>query len=129
MGANRLFVNEPEIKIEGLSVATGPTLPGGGEVGGPTMTVFVTVRDGGEMVMVNAEKVTAMLEATTDLADWTGAAKVVPVVHDIIRDEHGVMTFAVTSQGSSSSFFLRVDSGRKYFALILARVSSLYLCM
>jgi len=31
-----------------------------------------------------------MLEATTDLADWTGAAKVVPVVHDIIRDEHGV---------------------------------------
>lgn len=114
LGANQLFLNEPEIKIEGLSVATSATLPDGGEVGGgqgaphPTMTVFVTVKDGGETVMVNAEKVTAMLEATTDLADWTGAAKVVPVVHDIIRDEHGVITFAVTPQGSSSSFFLRV---------------------
>ena len=97
-----------------MSVTTTVALPGGGEVGGgqgaphPTMTVFVTVKDGGETVMVNAEKVTAMLEATTDLNDWTGAAKVVPVVNDIIRDEHGVITFAVTPQGSSSSFFLRV---------------------
>ena len=114
LGANQLSLNEPEIKIEGLSVATSATLTGGGDVGGwqgaphPSMTVFVTVKDGGETVMVNAEKVAAMLEATTDLTDWTGAAKVVPVVHDIIRDEHGVLTFAVTPQGSSSSFFLRV---------------------
>jgi hypothetical protein len=72
------------------------------------MTVFVTVRDGGEMVMVNAEKVAAMLEATTDLTDWTGDSKVIPVVHDIIRDERGVMTFAVTAEGSPASFFLRV---------------------
>ena len=114
LGANQLFLNEPEIKIEGLSVATSATLPGGGEVGGgqgatrPTMTVFVTVKDGGETVMVNAEKVATMLEATTDLNDWTGAAKVVPVVNDIIRDEYGVMTFSVTPEGSPSSFFLRV---------------------
>lgn len=114
LGANQLFLNEPEIKIKGLSVATSATLPGGGGVGGgqgatrPTMTVFVTVKDGGETVMVDAEKVATMLEATTDLNDWTGAAKVVPVVNDIIRDEYGVMTFSVTPEGSPSSFFLRV---------------------
>ena len=114
MGANRLFLNEPEIKIEGLSVATSAHLPNDGAVGGgqeadrSTMTVFVTVRDGGETVMVNAEKVAAMLEATTALTDWTGDAKIVPVVHDISRDEFGVMTFVVTPEGSPSSFFLRV---------------------
>ena len=114
LGANQLFLNEPEIKFEGLSAAPSAALPGGGEVGGGqgaihhTMTIFVKVKDGGETVVVNAEKVAAMLEATTDLTDWNGTAKVVPVVHDIVRNEHGVMTFTVTPPSSPSALFLRV---------------------
>ena len=58
--------------------------------------------------MVDADKVATMLEATTDLTDWVGGARVVPDVSTVTRDEHGVMSFVVTPNGSLSAFFLRV---------------------
>ena len=104
MGANRLFVNEPRITISDLSIEEGisetPTTR--------TVSVKVVVQDGDAAVMVDADKVATMLEATTDLTDWVGGARVVPVVSTVTRDEHGVMSFVVTPNGSLSAFFLRV---------------------
>ena len=104
LGANRLFSHEPRITISDLSIKEGNT-------GTPTMrtvSVKVVVQDGDEAVGVDADKVVAMLEATTDLTDWVGSAKVVPVVSEVTQDEHGVTSCVITSNGSPSAFFLRV---------------------
>ena len=103
LGAERLFEYEPTVEIGELSI-------GEGENAGTTaMAVVVTVKDGEMVVAVDAEKVAAMFEATSDLGDWTGAAKLMPTVTTTGIDANGKMTFVVTpGDGTASKAFLRI---------------------
>ena len=103
LGAERLFEYEPTVEIGELSI-------GEGENAGTTaMAVVVTVKDGEMVVAVDAEKVAAMFEATSDLGDWTGAAKLMPTVTTTGIDANGKMTFVVTpGDGTASRAFLRI---------------------
>ena len=104
LGAERLFENEPTVEIGELAIEerSSGTLA-------PTLTVAVTVKDGETAVTVNAEKVAAMFEATCDLGDWNGAAKLTPTVTPSGTDASGKMTFVVTpGDGASNRAFLRI---------------------
>ena len=103
LGAERLFVNEPTVEIGELAIV-------GGESAGITkMTVAVTVKDGASAVAVDAAKVAAMFEATSDLGDWDGAAKLAPTVTTSGTDASGKMTFVVTpGDGTAAKAFLRI---------------------
>ena len=71
--------------------------------------VSVTVKDGEEAVKCAAEKVAAMFEATSDLVDWNGAAKLSPTVTTSGTDASGKMTFVVTpGDGAVNRAFLRI---------------------
>lgn len=73
------------------------------------MSVKVTVRDGDEVVNVDAEKVATMFEATRDLNDWTGEAKLVPNVRSVTKGDNGMMTFdVILGDGTATSAFLRI---------------------
>ena len=114
-GAERLFENEPTVEIGEMAVTerSSGTLD-------PTVTVSVSVKDGDREVAVDAAKVAAMFEATSDLGDWMGSAKLVPVV--TIVDNEGVvvtqgtdaasaflpMRFTVSLDGSAPRAFLRI---------------------
>ena len=101
LGAERLFENEPTIEIGELVLGEG--------AGTTAMTVAVTVKDGESTVAVDAEKVAAMFEATGDLGDWNGAAKLTPTVTISGTDASGKMTFVVTPGGGTASrAFLRI---------------------
>ena len=103
LGAERLFENEPTVEIGELAIAEGEG------AGTTAMTVAVTVKDGESAVAVNAEKVAAMFEATGNLSDWTGAAKLMPTVTLSGTDASGKMTFVVTSgDGTAVKAFLRI---------------------
>ena len=103
LGAERLFEYEPTVEIGELSI-------GEGENAGTTaMAVVVTVKDGEMVVAVDAEKVAAMFEATSDLGDWTGVAKLMSTVTTTGIDANGKMTFVVTpGDGTASRAFLRI---------------------
>ena len=103
LGAERLFENEPTVEIGELSIAESEG------AGTTAMTVAVTVKDGESAVAVSAAKVAAMFEATGDLGDWTGAAKLIPTVTPSGTDASGKMTFVVTlGDGTASKAFLRI---------------------
>ena len=103
LGAERLFENEPTIEIGGLAIAEGES------AGTTAMTVAVTVKDGERAVAVTAAKVAAMFEATGDLGDWNGAAKLTPTVTTSGTDASGKMTFVVTpGDGTAAKAFLRI---------------------
>ena len=107
LGAERLFENEPKVEIGELAVGEADD---GGALGitRPTMTVAVTVKDGEEAVKCAAEKVKAMFEATGDLGDWNGAAKMSPTV-TIEQGEGATMRFTVTpGDGTVEKAFLRI---------------------
>ena len=71
------------------------------------MTASVTVKDGEKVVAVDAAKVAAMFEATSDLGDWNGAAKIEPEVHVI--DGGTTMRFIVSlGSGADDKAFLRI---------------------
>ena len=103
LGVERLFVNEPTVEIGELAIV-------GGESAGTTkMTVAVTVKDGASAVAVDAAKVAAMFEATGDLGDWNGVAKLTPTVTTSGTDASGKMTFVVTpGDGTANRAFLRI---------------------
>ena len=104
LGAGTLLENEPEIVIGEVGV-------GGDVVLGtthPFVIVSVTVKDGGEAIAVDAAKVASMFEATSDLGDWDGAAKLVLTVEQL-ESADGAMRFKVTpGDGNSSKAFLRI---------------------
>ena len=103
LGAERLFENEPAVEIGELAIVDGES------AGTTAMTVAVTVKDGESAVAVSAAKVAAMFEATGDLGDWTGAAKLTPMVTNSGTDASGKMTFVVTpGDGTASKAFLRI---------------------
>ena len=103
LGAERLFENEPTVEIGELAIeerASGTLAP--------TMTVAVTVKDGETAVTVNAEKVAAMFEATGDLGDWNGAAKLTPTV-TVEEGDGATMRFKVMpGDGIAPRAFLRI---------------------
>ena len=73
------------------------------------IVVGVVAKAGGNIVAVDPEKVAAMFEATSDLRDWDGAAKLTPEVEVLGTDANGKMTFAVTlGDGTAPSAFLRI---------------------
>ena len=103
LGAERLFENEPTVEIGELAIVDGES------AGTTVMTVAVTVKDGESAVAVSAAKVAAMFEATGDLGDWNGAAKLTPMVTTSGTDASGKMTFVVTpGDGTAAKAFLRI---------------------
>ena len=102
LGAERLFENAPTVEIGEVSV-------GDGESAGTTaMFIAVTVKDGESVVAVNAAKVKAMFEATGDLGDWNGAAKLTPEV-TVEEGDGATMRFKVTpGDGTAPRAFLRI---------------------
>ena len=63
----------------------------------------------GNIVAVDSAKVAAMFEATSDLRDWDGAAKLTPEVEVLGTDANVKMTFAVTpGDGTAQSAFMRI---------------------
>lgn len=104
LGAAELFDNEPKVGI------TEVAMPGQSSLATDnSMTVRVVVRDGERTVAVDPAKVAAMFEATSDLNDWDGAAKLTPAVEVLATDANGKMTFAVTpGDGTAPSAFLRI---------------------
>ena len=50
-----------------------------------------------------------MIEATSDLDDWEGEAKLTPFVTNATRNPDGTMTFTVVpGDGTAASAFLRI---------------------
>ena len=67
-----------------------------------------TVKDGGTVVAVDPVKVAAMLEATGDLGDWNGAAKLTPTV-TVEEGDGATMRFKVMpGDGIAPRAFLRI---------------------
>ena len=103
LGSERLFVNEPTVEMGELAIVDGES------AGTTTMTVAVTVKDGESAVAVSVANVAAMFEATGDLGDWNGAAKLTPTVTTSGTDASGKMTFVVTpGDGTAAKAFLRI---------------------
>ena len=75
----------------------------------PAMTIAIAVKDGDDAVKCKAKKVAEMFEATGDLGDWTGAAKLTPTVTTSGTDASGKMTFTVIpGDGTAAKAFLRI---------------------
>ena len=105
LGAEALFTNEPSIKLEEMAVETGGD--GKRDAPGMILKVSVTVRDGEQVVNVDASKVAALFECTSDLADWTGEAALKPTVAEK-GSEGEAMCFEVTPAGPGARAFLRI---------------------
>ena len=103
LGAERLFENEPTVEIGELAIVDGES------AGTTAMTVAVTVKDGESAVAVSVANVAAMFEATSDLGDWDGAAKLTPTVTVSGTDSNGKMTFNILpGVGLGTRAFLRI---------------------
>ena len=102
LGAERLFANEPAVAIDELVVSDGES------AGTTAMIVSATIKDGDQTVTVDASKVAAMFEATSDVTDWSGAAKLTPEV--VVEDGEGEpMRFKVMpGDGTAPRAFLRI---------------------
>jgi len=108
LGAERLFENAPTVAIEEVSLGDSDEMGGGVGANGSTMTLAVTVKDGEVPVSCVAAKVKALFEATSDLGDWTGAAKLTPTVN-VEAGEGATMRFTVTpGDGTQPRAFLRI---------------------
>jgi len=109
LGASRLFENAPKIEFEDMKVDA--DAGGGSGIGLPAMTLSVVVKDGENAVNCAAEKVAAMFEATRDPGDWSGAAKLTPVVHvaEPVDGDSAAMRFTVKpGEGQVPKAFLRI---------------------
>ena len=105
MGAERLFENAPKVEFGEVTVGDDKTTEA--EEPSGTFTVTVAVKDGENAVAVAAEKVSAMFEATSDIGDWDGAAKLTPI-DEMLGVSDVVMRFRVTPGTSAPSAFLRI---------------------
>ena len=107
LGAERLFKNEPAIMLTKVNSANG------GENTGATLQITVEVKDGEVVVPVTADKVAEMVEATSNLSDWTGAPTLALAVSDAILHGDGTLTFTVVSgapEGGGGTFLrIRVE--------------------
>ena len=116
LGAERLFANAPTIEFGEVEIATGVATPGAG--GGqdsvaPAVTVSVIVKDGEDAVKCAAEKVASMFEATGDIGDWDGTARL-SVAVEVLDGGSGAsasaatMHFRVTPGSGAQRAFLRI---------------------
>lgn len=104
LGAETLLENTPVIEFSEVKVDDGANVPG--DKG--TITLSVTVKDGQKAVVVASEKVKAMFEATSDLGDWVGEAKLIPTV-EVLEDDGNIIRFKVKpGDGTAKSAFLRI---------------------
>ena len=112
LGATAPFENEPEIVFSGMEIGgggSGGATRGGADRAAPSLRVTVKVRDGADTATVDAAKVAGMFEATSDLGDWTGAAKLEPIATPDGTDADGAMRFIVTpGDGAADRAFLRI---------------------
>ena len=109
LGAERLLENAPKVEFGEVTIDDeGSQGTGGFEGTGTAISVVVTVKDGEKAVKCAAEKVKEMFEATSDLGDWNGAAKLMPTV--LVEDGEGTtMRFKVTpGDGTATRAFLRI---------------------
>jgi hypothetical protein len=103
LGAKGLFENEPEIVLDGVSVAS-PEAKSEGD--GVALEVVVTVRDGGNAVAVDADKVADLFEVTSDLCNWTAKTRAVATP---MGSETLTMKFKVQPPGEmAQKAFLRI---------------------
>ena len=113
LGTTALLQNAPVITIDSMVVTNGIPLPS--RRGSPSdvvsLTLTVTVTDGGEPVEVTAAKVAALFEATTDLSNWeTPAKKLDPHAEAITSGSDTTVTVRVTpGDGSAPQAFLRIS--------------------
>lgn len=99
LGAESLFGYAPAINLEALEVGIG---------GGSGMTIGVEVKDGERSVVVDSAKIKSMVEATGNLNDWSGAAKLTPTVTADGMDG-AIIRLKVTPGGSSPKcMFIRL---------------------
>ncbi|MBR6022819.1 MAG: hypothetical protein IK066_10450, partial [Kiritimatiellae bacterium] len=119
-GTTELLQNEPEVTISGVGVV--PANPNGTpddgvkavrprEAGAPvTLTLNVTVSDGGEPVEVTAEKVAALVQATSDVCDWESPEKRLdPHATALTTGSTTLVTIVATpGDGNEPQAFLRI---------------------
>ena len=72
------------------------------------MMVEVVVKDGARSVNVDATKVASMFEATSDLEDWTDAAKVELSVTPVDGTGEGVHFLVAPVDVSAERVFMRI---------------------
>lgn len=120
LGTTELLQNEPVVTIEGAEVvpANGNASAGdSAKVVRPktlntpvTLTLEVTVRDGGEAVEVTAAKVAALVKATRDVCDWDSPEAILdPHASAVTSGSATTVTIVVTpGDGSEPQAFLRV---------------------
>ena len=107
LGAETLFANEPEIRIEEIA-AGGADGARNGDGREGAITVRVAVRDGEEAAAVDAAKVAGLFAATADLDDWTGEG-LLPVSAAAKGTEGDSMVFEVEpATGGGERLFLRI---------------------
>ena len=121
LGTTELLQNDPEISIERMDFGpdqdNGDTTGDGAKAVRPrapdtpaTLTLAVTVRDGGEAVEVTAAKVAALVEATRDACDWESPeAKLDPHAEAVTSGSGTIVTIVATpGDGTVPRAFLRV---------------------
>jgi hypothetical protein len=97
-----------------MNIAGNDSSAGNGDVApigsGAAFTLAVTVTDGANPAAVASEKVRGMFEATSDLGDWDGDAKLTLGVEEITGGSGSTLRFRVTpdSTGTNDRAFLRV---------------------
>lgn len=98
LGAETLFEKEPRVQVSSATVfASG------------AMEITVTVKDGETPKAVASKKVAEMFEATSDLKDWTGDARLNPTVTDHTNGVSSPVRFTVqTGNSKSGKAFLRL---------------------
>ena len=112
LGTTSLLQNNPVITIDSMVVTNGIPLPS--RRGSPSdvvsLTLTVSVTDGGEPVEVTAAKVAALFEATTDLSDWESpATKLDPHAEAVTTGSATTVTIRVTpGDGTAPRAFLRI---------------------
>lgn len=121
LGTTELLQNDPEISIERMDFGpdqdNGDTTGDGAKAVRPrapdspaTLTLAVTVRDGGEAVEVTAAKVAALVEATRDACDWESPeAKLDPHAEAVTSGSGTIVTIVATpGDGAVPRAFLRI---------------------
>lgn len=103
MGSDKVFKNKPVIEISNIKISHS------GSTEGASMTMDIVVRDGEDAQTVSSEKVAAMFEATSDLRDWEGTAKLEPNAEPVTVGRTSLVKVKVIpGDGSAPKAFLRL---------------------
>ena len=93
LGADRLFENEPTIQIGGVAIA---------------LEVRVVVNDGEMEVLVDADKIAGLFEATGNPGDWNGTATLPAIAKPTGADGAEMRFKVLPGDGTSGAAFLRI---------------------